>query len=167
VFEFKQNYQLPVPQLSFALGISTSAGTHDFKAAPQLSDKLLLIDAVVRKKKPWSCREKNLAWIFRAHNIIKYRSPREHTTFADYNQLHGCTRFYTVEEKIAPAKVTATLIATRHPHQLFAGLRKRYGVTRREAGIYEVTGELYPTQIIVARELSAPDNLWLTNLRKN
>ena len=42
--------------------------------------------------------------------------------------------------------------------------QKNFTVAKTDAGIYNVTGDILPIQIIDSRKLSAEDNTWLKNL---
>ena len=59
------------------------------------------------------------------------------------------------------------MTTTRHPRNLLAFLKDQFKVRQEQKGIYLVEGEVYPTQIIVVKELSVKENLWLTSLRKD
>jgi predicted transposase YdaD len=43
-------------------------------------------------------------------------------------------------------------------------LERRYLVEKKQAGIYTVSGDILPIQIIDSRKLTAKENLWLKNL---
>ena len=69
-----------------------------------------------------------------------------------------------------PAKeVTITFVSERFPRKLIRHLRtvKKYDVEKAEDGIYNVKGDVFSIQILVTRELSEKENLWLKSLTNN
>jgi hypothetical protein len=57
-------------------------------------------------------------------------------------------------------------VETRYPKELLKHLRevRKYEVTEKWAGIYQVTGDILPVQIIESKKLAEEENLWLRNL---
>ena len=62
--------------------------------------------------------------------------------------------------------VTITLVSESYPRNLIRHLEtiRKYKVTKYENGIYYVNGDMIPIQIIVKKQLSKTENLWLSSL---
>ena len=60
-------------------------------------------------------------------------------------------------------QITLTYVTYRYPKKLMNHFSKERGftVTREEKGIYYVSGDHIPVQIIVTKDLSEQENLWL------
>lgn len=69
--------------------------------------------------------------------------------------------------EILPSQVTVTLAGEHYPRSLDVFLEKAYGVRMEKMapGIYYIRDLLFPIQILVIRELSKEDNIWLSRLR--
>jgi hypothetical protein len=70
------------------------------------------------------------------------------------------------EKEVSIDRVTLTIIESRHPKKLLEHLENLLTVSGGEDGIYEVSGLLFPVQIIESTLLPVDENLWLANLQK-
>ena len=69
-------------------------------------------------------------------------------------------------DSIPIEELTITLVTGKYPRKLIHHLKTklRYQVKKAESGIYYVTGDKIPIQIIVTNRLSPEKNLWLYSL---
>ena len=69
-------------------------------------------------------------------------------------------------DSIPIEELTITLVTGKYPRKLIHHLKTklRYQVKKAESGIYYVTGDKIPIQIIVTKELTEAENLWLKSL---
>ena len=69
-------------------------------------------------------------------------------------------------DSIPIEELTSTLVTGKYPRKLMHHLKTtlRYQVKKAESGIYYVTGDKIPIQIIVTKELTEAENLWLKSL---
>ena len=138
-----------------------------------LSKKPMQIDVLVVKKKGEQPIRKNIGRIFRKHNIIEYKSPEDYLSVNDFYKVYGYTCFYQSETKrvkeIQPEEITITFICNHYPQKLLEHLKKFKGieVKKQEAGIYYLSGDSFPIQLVIVKELSKEENYWLQNLRCN
>ena len=138
-----------------------------------LSKKPMQIDVLVVKKKGEQPIRKNIGRIFRKHNIIEYKSPEDYLSINDFYKVYGYTCFYQSETKrvkeIPPEEITITFICNHYPQKLLEHLKKFKGieVKKQEAGIYYLSGDSFPIQLVIVKELSKEENYWLQNLRCN
>ncbi len=141
-----------------------------FENEHQLGTKPKEIDVLIIKKNTDNKMKKNIGRIFRKHNILEYKSPEDYLSIDDYYKVCGYACFYKSDvskvNSIKIADVTISFVCKSHPRKLFAHLRERKTllVKKQESGIYYVSGEIFPIQIIVTSELSQEDNFWLHNL---
>jgi hypothetical protein len=125
------------------------------------------IDLLIIKKPKGLIIDKNIARIFRTNNLLEYKSPEDYLSVKDFLKVYGYANNYAaIIPKVNFAEVTLTFIENRHPRELLKYLTKvrGYGITEKAAGIYEVTGDYVPIQIIESGKLSEDDNLWLKSL---
>ncbi|MDR1446205.1 MAG: hypothetical protein LBI90_04835 [Treponema sp.] len=138
----------------------------EFKPEYPLTAEPLKIDIVIIKKTKNVLIDKNIAAIFRKHNILEFKSPTDYLSLTDFYKVYGYACLYSSLENIPITDLTITLIESRYPRGLLVHLRelRSYTVEKRSAGIYTVTGDIMPIQVIDSRELSEGENLWLRNL---
>ena len=137
-----------------------------FEPEHQLTSEPLRIDLLVVRKKKNVVIKKNIARIFQSTNIIEYKSPSDRVTIENYHKIQCYARLCAALYKIDISDITVTVVSTRYPKDLLGFLKRRYTVERVERGIYYVYGDTCPTQVIVSKQLSDVDNVWLNNLQK-
>ena len=144
-----------------------------FENEHHLSKKPMQIDVLIIKKEKAGQIRKNIGKIFKKHNVIEYKSPGRSLGIDDFYKVYGYACFYKADVVYAdaiPAKeVTITFVSERFPRKLIRHLRtvKKYDVEKAEDGIYNVKGDVFSIQILVTRELSEKENLWLKSLTNN
>jgi hypothetical protein len=138
----------------------------DFTYQRQLSAEPLRIDVVIIKKAGSATLKKNIAAIFREVNIIEYKSPEDYISERDFYKAYGYACLYASLEKIPIDNLTLTFAGSRHPKKLIGHLEKkrRFAVAEKSPGVYIVSGDILPIQIIDSRKLSADENIWLRDL---
>jgi hypothetical protein len=114
--------------------------------------------------------EKNIARIFRKHNIFDYKSPDHSPSEYDfYNAMSYALQYKAIKDnKAGIDEITLSFVSYRKPVKLLGLLKGRYAVARAQRGIYYVSGDglMIPIQIIVGRELDPDENLYLNSLRR-
>ena len=141
-----------------------------FENEHQLGTKPREIDVLIIKKNPKERINKNIGRIFRTYNIVEYKSPEDYLSIDDYYKVCGYACFYKSDapriNAIQTLEITVSFVCRNYPYRLMKHLkeeRKLY-IEKQEAGIFYITGEVFPIQLIVTARLSAEDNLWLRNL---
>lgn len=141
-----------------------------FENEHQLGTKPKEIDVLIIKKDKGRVIRKNIGRIFRQHNIVEYKSPLDYLSIDDFYKVYGYTCFYKSDtsqmDSIPIEELTMTLVTGKYPRKLMYHLKTklRYQVKKAESGIYYVTGDKIPIQIIVTKELTEAENLWLKSL---
>lgn len=133
-----------------------------------MNTRPLQIDLLIIRKDGESGNLSNeIGEIFRKFNIIEFKSPEQHLDvdvfyktecYAGLNKSYGTA----VDERKA-ADITVSIVRETKPEGLFRYFRE-HGVPVRNPhpGIYYILGEvLFPTQIIVVRELDKGQHSWL------
>jgi hypothetical protein len=140
----------------------------EFQSEYQLNADPLKIDLLIIKKEPGVIIDKNFASIFRRWNIFEFKSPEDHLTVEDFYKTYGYACLYSSFKKAAVSDQTITLVTSAHPEKLLKHLREERGYQAEEkwSGIYVVTGDIMPIQIIETKRLTA-DNFWLKDLSAN
>ena len=66
-------------------------------------------------------------------------------------------------------ELTITFICNHFPRKMVQHLKEFRGldISHVAAGIYYITGDAFPIQLLVTRELDSKENLWLQSLRNN
>ena len=142
-----------------------------FYAEYNLTRKPLQIDVLVVRKETGRVIQKNIGRIFRQYNVVEYKGIKDYISINDFYKSIGyaCLLQSNTErvQEILPSQVTVTLAGEHYPRSLHVFLEKAYGVHMEEEapGIYYIKGLLFPLQILVIRELSKEDNIWLSRLR--
>jgi len=133
-----------------------------------LNTRPLKIDVVIIKKSRDVVIEKNIATIFRKENIVEYKSPDDYVSVGDFYKVYGYACLYSVLNKADIKDMTLTFVESRYPRELLAHLRevRGYSVEEKQPGIYIVSGDILPVQIIDNRKLSSEENIWLKDLDK-
>ncbi len=147
------------------------AGILSFNRENNLSSKPLQVDLLVIDKEPGKKLHNDIGYIFKAHNIIEYKSPEDELNIDTYYKVigYGCIYKALTGKKVNETRaedITLTLLRHYKPVKLFNEL-KQYDVKIAEKypGIYYLSGKvLFDTQIIVSDELSANEHIWLKAL---
>ena len=141
-----------------------------FENEHQLGTKPMEIDVLIIKKETDRPVKKNIGRIFKKYNIIEYKSPDDSLSVDDFYKVYGYTCFYKADARyvnsIHADELTITFVAEKYPRKMIKHLTKinKYQVTEVEKGIYYVNGDLIPIQILVTKNLSGEENLWLKSL---
>ncbi len=144
-----------------------------FEKEYNLNTKPLEIDLLVIRKEAGVMIANEIGEFFRIHNIIEYKSPGDHLDIDDFYKVQGYASLYKsygkyVDERKAE-EITVTMIREGKPEGLFAYFTERGEQIRQEKrGIYYVEGKIvFPTQILVTRELEQETHTWLRVLSGN
>ena len=125
---------------------------------------------MIVKKNTEEKLEKNIGRIFRKHNIVEYKSPREYLSIDDFYKVYAYTCYYISSSKrvnsIPADEVTITFVSFRYPNKMLELLKKDRGleVKKVDKGIYYLLGDSFPIQLIVTKKLSRENNFWLSCL---
>jgi len=121
---------------------------------------------VIIKKSRDVVIEKNIASIFRKENIVEYKSPDDYVSVEDFYKVYGYACLYSALNKVDIKDLTLTFVESHYPRELLAHLQEAHGYTVEERwpGIYIVSGDILPIQIIDNRKLSEDENIWLKDL---
>ncbi|GMO43023.1 MAG: hypothetical protein Pg6C_04650 [Treponemataceae bacterium] len=149
------------------LELEDYADALEFKAEYRLTTEPLRIDVVVVKKKADAVIEKNIGRIFRTHNIVEFKSPRDSFSASDLTKTFAYFFLYAAIEAADIRDCTLSLIGARKPAAVIDCLKKMFGyrVEKNAAGVYYVHGQAFPIQIIETKRLPERENLWLASLR--
>jgi hypothetical protein len=111
--------------------------------------------------------DKNIGRIFRTHNIVEFKSPRDSFAVSDLYKAFVYVFLYAIVEGVDVRDCTLTLAGARKPAAAMGYLQTalKHRVEKSAEGVYYVHGRDYPVQIIETRRLSEQENLWLANLR--
>ena len=140
-----------------------------FEKEHALNREPFRIDILICKTRPEVLIQKNIAENFRKWNIVEYKSPGRSLTKWDYLKLTAYAGMYIYPKKLAEKDVFLTLIGTHHPRNLldFLEMERGFRVSQTHPGIYKVEGDTYATQVLVSRELSEEDNIFIKNLGRD
>jgi hypothetical protein len=138
-----------------------------FKYEYQLTAEPLRIDLLIIKKPKDLAIDKNIARIFKADNIVEFKSPEDYLSVTDFLKVYAYACLYAaITPETELSGVTLTFVEHRHPRELIGYLtgERNYGVEETGPGIYRVSGDYLPIQIIETKRLTAGENLWLKSL---
>ena len=141
-----------------------------FESEHNLSKKPMRIDVLIIKKLADDAIYKNIGRIFRRYNIVEYKSPTDYLSIDDFYKVYGYSCFYKSEAKrvdsIKITDITITFVSKKYPIELIEHLEKIrcFGLEKVDEGIYYITNDTLPMQLLVTSELSKEENLWLKSL---
>ena len=142
----------------------------EFKYEYQLTTEPLRIDLLIIKKPKDVIIDKNIARIFRTDNLFEYKSPDDYISVKDFLKVYAYANLYAaITPDVELSEVTLTFIESRYPRKLIEYLKtvRRYEITETSSGIYQVSGDYIPIQIIESKKLSDSENFWLNCLTDN
>lgn len=141
-----------------------------FENEHMLSTKPMQLDVLIIKKDKTYKVQKNIGRMFRTYNIVEYKSPDDYLSVDDFFKVYGYTCFYKSDtgkiNEIKADEVTITFVCNRYPRELFRYLKQEQEreITEEENGIYHISDSLFDIQVIVQKNLSEDENLWLQSL---
>ena len=145
----------------------------NFESEHLLSKKPMQIDALIIKLEGNERLHKNIGQIFRKYNIIEYKSPDDHLTINDFYKVYGYCCFYQSDTngvcEIPPKELTITFVCNHFPRKMIQHLKNFRGlnISHIEPGIYYITGDAFPIQLLITNELNPNENRWLQSLRND
>ena len=163
----------PAFQASIQIEFEAEAEKLTFEPEHLLSKKPMQMDELIIKVAENEAIHKNIGRIFRRYNIIEYKSPDDNLTINDFYKVYGYCCFYQSDTdkicEVPPEELTITFICNHFPRRMVQHLKEFRGlnIIHMEAGIYYITGDAFPMQLLVTKELDPKENLWLQSLRNN
>ena len=144
----------------------------EFDSEHLLSKKPMQIDVLVKNEKQVKI-QKNIGRIFRQYNIVEYKSPEDDLNIDDFYKVYAYACIYKADTEkvdlIPATELTITFVCYHYPRTMLQKLERNRNITvkYRENGIYYLTGDAIPIQLIIVPELSKDNNYWLNNLRND
>jgi hypothetical protein len=95
------------------------------------------------------------------------KSPEDYLSVKDFQKVYAYACLYAaITPETELSGVTLTLVEQRHPRSLISYLtgERHYRVEETGPGIYTVSGDYLPIQIIETKRLPVEENLWLKSL---
>ena len=141
-----------------------------FEKEYNLNTKPLEIDLLVIRKNTDIQIDNEIGKIFLGHNIIEYKSPKEELNIDTLYKITGYASLYKsygeTVDAIPAEDITVSLIRKAKPDGLFGYFKEHgYPVSNPYHGIYYIEGKvLFPTQVIVTKELDPEAHVWLGSL---
>ena len=149
------------------LELSDYKDSLEFKYEYQLTSEPLRIDLLIIKKPKQLTIDKNIARIFRTDNLLEYKSPDDYLSVKDFLKVYAYANLYAaITPSVELSDLTLTFIENRHPRKLLEYLvnTRHYKTEEISKGIYFISGDYIPIQIIESKKLSESENLWLKSL---
>ena len=138
-----------------------------------LGKKPMQVDCLVIKVEKDRLIHKNIGRLFKKHNIVEYKSPDESLSINDFYKVYGYACFYQSDTdkvmEISPEELGITFVCNHYPRKMLQHIQNTRGITvnKREEGIYELTGDPIPMQLIITHQLTKEKNFWIQSLRKD
>ena len=139
----------------------------EFKYEYQLTSEPLRIDLLIIKKPKDVTIDKNIARVFKTDNIIEYKSPDDYLSVKDFLKVYAYANLYAaITPNVELSDITITFVENRYPRKLLEYLTdtRHYRIEESAPGIYRVSGDYIPIQIIESKKLPEIENLWLKSL---
>lgn len=141
-----------------------------FEKEYNLNTKSLEIDLLVIKKNTSTLLRNEIGELFRGHNIMEFKSPKDHLDIDTIYKAWAYACLYKAYGKAVDAikaeDVTVSLVRETKPEGLFRYFEEHgTAVSNPHNGIYYITESVFfPTQIIVTNELDGELHTWLKPL---
>lgn len=145
----------------------------DIREEYLLGKEPMRIDNIIIKKEKHVKLRKNIGRIFRTYNLIEYKSPDDYMSVNDFYKLYGYACFYQANtvrvREIDPEDITLTYVCNRYPRAMLKHIQqvRKMKVEKYSGGIYYLTGDAFPIQLIVTNELPKEENFWMRSLRND
>ena len=160
------------PGFVAAMDLELAANMADlvYEKEYNLNTKPLEIDLLVIKKDKDVRTANEIGWIFRGYNILEYKSPDDSLDIDAFYKAGAYAGLYKayggVSDERKADDITVSLIRESRPDGLFEYFqRHNIRTTNPYRGIYYVLDAvLFPTQIIVSREMDRKSHTWLKAL---
>ncbi|MCM1040075.1 MAG: hypothetical protein NC434_12205 [Ruminococcus sp.] len=141
-----------------------------FEKEYNLNTKPLEIDLLVIKKGVSIQLVNEIGYLFKGHNIIEYKSPEDSLDIDDFYKTGAYASLYKAYGEtvdfIKADDITVSIIREAKPEKLFKYFQEHeYVVTNPYKGIYYIKDKvLFPTQIVVTKELDRNAHRWIKAL---
>ena len=107
--------------------------------------------------------------------VIKIRGEEkiDYLTINDFYKVYGYCCFYQSDTEhvceIKPEELTITFICNHYPVKMLRHLQefRKLQIECVESGIYYITGDAFPIQLLITKELDKEENRWLCSLRND
>ena len=135
-----------------------------------LNSRPLQADLLVIRKDRGKPVANEIGRLFRGHNIMEYKSPRDELDVDAFYKAGAYAALYKSYGKCSDERkaddITVSLVRHARPEGLFEYFSGRgVKVSRPYKGIYYIEGcVLFPTQVIVGKELDRKAHVWLRAL---
>ena len=155
----------------FRVELGEEADVLTFEREHQLSSKPLGMDLLIIKKAEEVELHKNIVRIFKKHNIVEYKSPKDYLSVNDFYKVYAYACLYQSDTRqvceIKPSEITLTFISQNYPRKMLCHLKEKRGleIKRAGGGIYYLEGDELVIQVLVTKQLSKEENYWLSCLR--
>lgn len=122
-----------------------------------LAKKPLQMDVLLIKKTKNVQIEKSIGQIFRAHNIIEYKSPEDYLSINDFYKVYAYACLYQSDtdkvNEIDPSMITITFVCSHYPRKLLRHLAEVRNIISEDKGngIYYLKGDPIHMQLLVTR----------------
>lgn len=122
-----------------------------------LAKKPLQMDVLLIKKTKNVQIEKSIGQIFRAHNIIEYKSPEDYLSINDFYKVYAYACLYQSDtdkvNEIDPSMITITFVCSHYPRELLRHLAEVRNIISEDKGngIYYLKGDPIHMQLLVTR----------------
>lgn len=136
-----------------------------------LNSKPLQADLLVIHKQGQDEIKNAIGKLFRKHNIMEYKAPKDGINIDSYFKTIAYACLYKaggkeVNERMQ-SEITISIVQERKPQKLFTMLKSEgYVISNPYKGIYYISGNfvLFPTQFVISKELDKEQHVWLTAL---
>ena len=134
-----------------------------FNREYSLSKEPLQKDLLVIKKPPHVKVKNEIGHLFRQHNVIEYKSPKDSLNIDDFYKTLAYAFLYKSLAKevdgIPVSQLTLSLVRQGYPREMVKKLEAEgMQIQRQYPGIYYVEGAPIPAQIIATNELDAENH---------
>jgi hypothetical protein len=155
---------------AFELGFREDKEYLTFDREYLLNSKPIQMDLLIIRKKRNIIIKNSIGKLFRKHNIIEFKSPKDSLNYDTYVKTVGYACLYKAYEEhvgdIDMDDITLTFVRSAYPRKLIGQLeRDGFKVSNPYEGIYYIEREgCIPAQVVLAGKVGDKENVWLRSL---
>jgi hypothetical protein len=155
---------------AFELGFREDKEYLTFEREHLLNSKPIQMDLLIIRKKSNIIIKNSIGKLFRKHNIIEFKSPKDSLNCDTYVKTVGYACLYKASEEnvgeIDMDDITLTFVRSAYPRKLIGQLiRDGFSVSNPYEGIYYIEREgCIPAQVVLSGKVGDKENVWLRSL---
>lgn len=168
----RRQWHLPF-QNALQITLEEDEGRYELHPEEELTRKPLRVDFLILKTAGAGEMKSSFGRLLKKHAILEYKGYGDYLSIDDFYKGLAYAYLYKSEGTVSSTagtneiqldELTLIFVCFSYPAKLMKYLQKRYSVTERDRGIYQVSHERLEVFLMVQKRLERDEYLWLKNL---